>query len=428
MELAEVEWMLGSGMQKILRLSEAPKARVAEAADDAFEEFRAGVRAARGGKAADLLSAFAPDDMRKALMFLQQRTVEKKMQKRLTQECLKILLVHSGWCSVARKHPSLRESLSEYISSDGDALSPVKQQLGSKIATAASKACPPNPKDAQGTEVRRLVYAATDAMRGLEWNFLNTRGGFDVATDACRNLYQAMNKLRSLYKSLEDLDAGRALVASVGGVCWDDVLRFLLSMHESGYRRAWHSRIIFTSATLEQYSLEYEAAVHRGAPPWRPPASPAEEAAAATAEAAEQSPAASDAEEQALGAVAEHVDDVSTKRFVAFELDAQVQPSEEPQQPLKAASRKLQAGCIGFLNSASEDLIFYVEELEEEFRLRSGEDLTLNVRREQVTVRINRVGFLGFASFRTRLARLELEHQRIYNVTLFNGCCYCLAV
>lgn len=80
-----------------------------------------------------------------------------------------------------------------------------------------------------------------------------------------------------------------------------------------------------------------------------------------------------------------------------------------------------QIGKYVVQNATEQELVFYVEEAAIEFRLKSGEEEAFNIVQESVTVRINRKGMMGFTSYRTRLAKVTLQHMHYYTVTAPSG-------
>lgn len=409
MDPAAVKKKLGEGVQLILGLPEVPEMRRGDVAADAFEALKEAVKAAR--KDESLLDGFSEQDMSKVLDFARRRGLEKRVQSRQAKETLQILIQNAGWHRAAHSDGGLYAGLREFLAEMPEA----KARLEAPPQDAPEVAPPaPEPKRTKAevveeeNAVKRLFITGTAVMQDMRWEFPRefTSSKLDTATDGCRMYYDALNRLHAVCRFPDgqvDVLAAEEVLGELR-IEWASVLRFLISMYESGLRNAWRARIEYVGGKLETYSPGFREAAAQREPPWRAaPSGPVAEARAlAEAEADDAVPG-----RPVEGLAAADLD-----------LDEVVAQSRRPSLMLD------QYGHFAICNGTREELLFVVQETNEQFRLRTGAVQAFAAQATSVGVEIKRPGLL----MSSRLARKVLNHQNFYNVTCTNGAVVCTPV
>mmetsp|Transcript_96266 Transcript_96266/g.214466 ORF Transcript_96266/g.214466 Transcript_96266/m.214466 type:complete len:393 (+) Transcript_96266:109-1287(+) len=220
-------------------------------------------------KDADALKGFCEEDMADVLELLVKRGLEKKVLRGRAVECLKIVCSCPDWVRVAQGRSSVLCSVKELLADSPETLVKVDTPV---VASADESVVTPRLDAPEGLEERRdakqQLAVGRDVMRHFGWEFPHDPLGtkLDTATEGFMRFLDGVTLLtRGGKASSKDFDA--SVLDDFEGQ-WPDILRFLLSMHESGTRNTYRSRIKFVVLKLKELSPGFRTAAASLSLPW----------------------------------------------------------------------------------------------------------------------------------------------------------------
>lgn len=262
-KMAEARQKLIDGIGKVCALRTA-KTVTETCVDEAWAALKTGILVAR--KDEEAFDARSEQEIRCVLEFLSKRGTKKKASRGQVVESLKIVLSRPAWLEGATQGgEELRASLKDLLAGNDelvDKLYPpppppevqaVPDEVPEESCTTTSDREPPKITRASG--IKPQLRYGFGVMKQFNWEFPHDPLGtkLDDATEGFSNVHDAVTALTT--------NTGKASVGGdVAGVIaefkeeWSGILKFLLSMYNSGVRMTYSSRIKFVIINLRAFS------------------------------------------------------------------------------------------------------------------------------------------------------------------------------
>lgn len=323
-----------AGLSKVRGLR-AAAAATTDLVNEAWSALRTGVIVAR--RLPEVLDSCPKEERPHVLRFILERAAQKKAARAQAEECLRILLARPPWLATARAEEGLRSGVREALDGERDAellghlaaeeaaeepaegaaeeeaeVSWLEESGAPEAAAPASEepaSAPPQPPPAiseclaralpwqsaaapaseqpgaappRPPRIRERLARGAAVLERFRWEFprdpIGTRG--DEATAGFQAIFDAVTALT--------IPSGRASVGDDPSAAlvdlerhWADLLRFLVSMYNSGVKRTYSSRIRFVALHLRELSPAFRDLAPWASLPWGRSPAPRREAEAA---------------------------------------------------------------------------------------------------------------------------------------------------